>query len=612
MALLAVPSTGQLAQSAGGGAALDQVFGVTAAAAVVSILLLWVGYLHRTRKITWLSRAGDWAAHRLHRPPWAALPIFFFITTIVCALFGFIWDVSLHVGKGRDEGPLANPAHYFILIGLFFLFIAGMLAVFLPYDKPGAAAIRITRTWYAPVGGILLAACGFYALVGFPLDDLWHRIFGQDVTLWGPTHLMLIGGAGLSLIALLLLEREGRMASPSDADQDGRGMWLMRCLAFGGLLIGLSVFQIEYDFGVEQFRLVLQPMMIAAAGALALVAARITLGTGAAIVAAAAAAGIRGAVALVVGPGLGAPLNVFALYGGAAIVVELVAFTPLIRKPIAFGAVAGLGVATLGLWIESWWIDAVYHYPWPTSMWGEALAMAVPAAVATGICGALLGMVLTGRPLPSARVSGVIVALTVLIVGGAVANGLRTEVPDARATIAVTEVPGSGGTQVSAEVRLDPPDVVGDNPEWVSILSWQGGLDDLRGLNIDTLERTGPGEFRSTMPIPVSGSWKTLLRIQDGTTMAAVPIYLPADPAIGAEGLAAQPEATTPFVQEIKILQRERSFDHPSWLFLAASLVVLVCSLLVVAALSWGAWRINASGSLTGTSARPRPTVRSS
>ena len=34
-----------------------------------------------------------------------------------------------------------------------------------------------------------------FALVGFPLDDGWHRLFGQDVTLWGPTHLMLIGGA---------------------------------------------------------------------------------------------------------------------------------------------------------------------------------------------------------------------------------------------------------------------------------------------------------------------------------------------------------------------------------------------------------------------------------
>jgi len=30
-----------------------------------------------------------------------------------------------HIGNGRDPGPLANPAHYFIIIGLFGVFLAG-------------------------------------------------------------------------------------------------------------------------------------------------------------------------------------------------------------------------------------------------------------------------------------------------------------------------------------------------------------------------------------------------------------------------------------------------------------------------------------------------------
>ena len=95
---------------------------------------------------------------KFRRPPWVALQVFLFTATIICALFGFIWDVSLHIGNGRDSGPLANPAHYFILVGLFLLFIAGTLAMVLPYDKPGAAALQITRTWYVPVGGLLMAA----------------------------------------------------------------------------------------------------------------------------------------------------------------------------------------------------------------------------------------------------------------------------------------------------------------------------------------------------------------------------------------------------------------------------------------------------------------------
>lgn len=598
----------------GGGAALDQVIGLSAVATVITVALLWIGYLHRQRRITWLNDFAERLGTKFHRPPWVALQIFLFTSTIICALFGFIWDVSLHIGNGRDEGPLANPAHYFILVGLFLLFIAGVMAMVLPYEKPGPAAIRITRTWYAPVGGVLMALCGLYALIGFPLDDIWHRIFGQDVTLWGPTHLMLIGGAGLSLIAVLLLEHEGRVAMGhgdiNAAGDDTRFNTFLRYLSFGGLFIGLSVFQIEYDFGVEQFRLVLQPMMIAGAAAMAAVAARLVLGPGAALIAAALAIVLRGAVAVVVGPVLGAPMSWWALYLGPALVVELLALTPLVKRPLIFGAVGGLGVATVGLWLESLWIGALYEYPWPTSMWGEALAMAVPVAVGMGLCGSLLALVLTSRRLPRPAVGISIVVATVLAIGGAVANGLRVEVPEnATATIALTDAPGQGEQRmVDADVRITPADLVGDDPEWVSILSWQGGIDDRRGLIVNRLEQIGPGHYRTTQPVPVSGTWKTLLRVQDGTTMAGVPIYLPADPGIGAEEQPAEAVSTREFVPEITILQRERNLDHPSWLFGAASLVVLVCTLILIAALTWGAGRVNSRELAAGSTAdEPRP-----
>ena len=132
--------------------------------------------------------------------------------SLITALFGMYWDISLHIGVGRDEGPLANPAHYPILFGLFGLSASGALACALPRgDQAGPSGVQISKNWRAPVGGVLLMGAGAYALLGFPLDDVWHRIFGQDVTLWGPTHLMLIGGAGLSLIGMALLHEEGRI-----------------------------------------------------------------------------------------------------------------------------------------------------------------------------------------------------------------------------------------------------------------------------------------------------------------------------------------------------------------------------------------------------------------
>jgi hypothetical protein len=582
-----------LAEPSARGAGLNQVIGLSIAAMVITLLMLWVGYAHRTHRITWLARIADKLGQIFHRPSWVALPVLVYTTSIICALFGFIWDVSWHIGNGRDPGPLANPAHYFIIIGLFGIFLGGMTAIVLPFDRPGPAAVRITRNWHAPVGGVLMAGCGLYAMTGFPLDDIWHRIFGQDVTLWGPTHLMMIGGACFSLFAVLMLEREGE-AKEGDDVHHGVFITFLRYLSFGGMFIGLSVYQIEYDFGVEQFRLVLQPMMIAFAAAVAAIAARITMGRGAAMISALFAIALRGGVALIVGPILGAPINWFPLYLGPAVVVELLALTPLLKRPLVFGAIAGLGVGTAGLWLESLWIGTVYHYPWPVSMWGEALAMAVPVAVLAGLCGALFGMVLTGQRLPSRPIGISIVVVTVLAVGGAVANGLHIVVPQQdSATITLTDLPSAAGQRmVSADVQLTRPDMVGTQPDWVTILSWQGRMENQRGLVIDRLERVGLGHYRSTQPVPVWGSWKTLLRVQDGYTMTGVPIYEPADDAIPAPEVPALSSIQRPFVQEVTILQRERDQNAPAWLFTAGSILVLIFTLMVIAGLTWGAGRL--------------------
>jgi hypothetical protein len=229
------------------------------------------------------------------------------------------------------------------------------------------------------------------------------------------------------------------------------------------------------------------------------------------------------------------------------------------------------------------------------SMWGEALAMAVPVAVLMGLCGAMMGMVLTGQRLPGRAISVSVVAATVVVIGGAVANGLHIVVPQQdNATITLTDLPSPAGQRmVSADVQLMPPNMVSDHPNWLTILSWQGRMQNNRGLVIDRLEKLGPGHYRSTLPVPVWGSWKTLLRVQDGYTMTAVPIYEPADDAIPAAEVPALASSSRGFVQEVSILQRERDQNAPAWLFTAGSILVLIFTLIVIAALTWGAGRIN-------------------
>lgn len=159
-----------------GGAALDQVIGLTVGAGVVTLILLFIAWQHRTHRIEWFQKLGEASGRAFGTTAWGALAMIFIAVTLLTADLGFMWDVSLHAGRGRDEGPLANPAHYFILVGLFFLFIAGMSAIVFPRDgdKPSPSAVRITKHWFAPVSAIYLAGCGLYALIGFPLDDVWH------------------------------------------------------------------------------------------------------------------------------------------------------------------------------------------------------------------------------------------------------------------------------------------------------------------------------------------------------------------------------------------------------------------------------------------------------
>ncbi|HEX2129799.1 MAG TPA: hypothetical protein VHF58_11335, partial [Solirubrobacterales bacterium] len=192
-----------------GGAEIVEVILVTAGAIVATLALVALGFAHRSGRTNLLRRLADFAAKDTGIARWAALPTIMAAISLIVAAIGMYWDISLHIDDGRDAGPLANPAHYLILFGLFGIFAAGWLAIVLPDGKPSPRAVRITGDWYAPLGGIALLAASGFALSGFPLDDVWHRIFGQDVTLWGPTHLMLIGGASLATIAAWVLFVEG-------------------------------------------------------------------------------------------------------------------------------------------------------------------------------------------------------------------------------------------------------------------------------------------------------------------------------------------------------------------------------------------------------------------
>jgi hypothetical protein len=522
-------------------------------------------------------------------PAWSAVPAAIAATSLITALFGMLWDISIHIAKGRDPGPLANPAHYFILVGLFGIFTAGFIGMVLPKEKPSATAVRITGDWYAPLGAVLVTACGAFALLGFPLDDMWHRLFGQDVTLWGPTHLMLIGGAAMTLLGMAVLQVEAARAT---ADQPASGVrtapyvrWLERVALTGGLMAGLSVFQGEWDFGVPQFRFVFAPMLVMFAAGAGLVAARIWLGRGAALGAALFFLAIRGLMALLVGGIIGNPTPHFPLYVAEALLIELVAFAVPRRRTLAFGLTAGVVVGTAGLAAEWAW-SHIYPIPWPSTLFPEGAIL----GCAMGICGSLLGAYMGERlasdelpRTPALRVAGLVAAVATAAMIG---FGLhKTGDPGVRAAVTLRTVHPTPQRMVDMTVKLDPPSAAKDAILF-NVTSWQGG-----GLYVDALKRVGPGTYRSKRPVPAYGDWKTLIRLQRGDKLVAVPIYLPDDPAIPVKGVPASAHFTRAFVPDHVVLQRE-SKVHVKWVWNAAIAVVAAITLLLLLAFAWSLHRL--------------------
>ncbi len=601
--------------SPAGGAELGQVIGASAVGGLLTAVLLFLGLGHRTGKSQVLGRAAGLAERQMGLPGWAALPAAVGGSSLLVAAFGMYWDISLHIDNGRDPGPLANPSHYFILFGLFGLFAAGFLALVLPTSKPGAAAVQLTRDWHVPVGGIVLMACGAFALIGFPLDDVSHRLFGQDVTLWGPTHLMLIGGAGLSLFGVLMLLAEGRQARQAEraaqpAEQHtapvGPGARVLAIVnrariigATGGLLIGMSVYQGEFDFGVPQFRLLFQPVLIAVAAGVALTVARMLLGKGGALAAVAFFLVIRGGLALLVGGAFQNTTPHFPLFLAEAALVEGVALWLGTQKALRFGTVAGLAIGTVGVLAEHAWSHVWMPLPWPSHMLPEALLLGAIAGTGAGVLGVYAAGGLLRKPeissAPAVRRSALVGLLAIVATVAYLAPSNGTD--GLRAAVTLAPVPGTG--EVVATVRFSDPEQVQD-AEWLSTLAWQGR----RPLHNEPLVRIGPGVYRSK-PVPVGGTWKAMVRIHKGAVLAAMPISLPADPAIPSPAVPATASFERAFLPDAEVLQRERKTDVPTWLWAAAGLVVLGFFAALLTLLGWAIGRVGAGGSGPSQPSRP-------
>ncbi len=501
------------------------------------------------------------ALERLTKMPgWAAAAMATALFGVFTAGEGFYSDVAWHIGLGRDKA-LFTPPHTAIVVGLGFIALSGVLGVVIATVQRANVGFRIGAL-RVPWSMLPLLALGGAAVTGFPLDELWHEQYGIDVTMWSPTHMLMILGASFVGMAAWLVLAEARV-SPRTSGW-ARGSHVVAAFL---TLLGLAASQGEFTFGVPQFQQLFHPVLVMIAGGFAFVAIRLVLGSWWGLgIALANVALFSSGLSESSGPVQTRPGGI---YLASAIAVEIVARLVGTDRRLRFAVASGLGVGTIGLAGEFLWNQGA-RQPWTSSLFPEVIPLALLAALGSAI-------IATAFASAVRRESTRAVPARIVALGGlAVLASLVIPFPrgGGDGTTAAIQLERQTGDQALVRVQLDPPNAA-DDVRWFQAITWQGG-----DLVLADMKQDGnvAGRYVSEKPVPAFGPGKTLVRLHKGSQMLAVPVHLPADAEIGAVEVPAV-DRTAMFLREGRYLMRE-SHGGPAWF--AITVYILLTGVAVV------------------------------
>lgn len=152
---------------------------------------------------------------------------------------GTSWDIQWHTYIGRDRTLI--PPHIIMLSGITLCGLAALATVLLETfwsRRQAQIADKSTQfadAFHAPLGAYIAGYGALSAAIGFPLDSYWHSLFGIDVQIWAPFHVMIIGSmVTVALGAVYMLASTAHLAARDSAR-------LTRRLSYAGVLVALAV-----------------------------------------------------------------------------------------------------------------------------------------------------------------------------------------------------------------------------------------------------------------------------------------------------------------------------------------------------------------------------------
>lgn len=206
-------------------------------------------------------------------------------TTLFAALVGLFalsWDIQWHTAVGRDR-TLTAP-HLFILGSAALMGLIALIGVLLETawarrNTTVAQSGTIFAGFFSSSLGMYLVGYGALdAAIGFPIDQYWHTLYGVDVTIWAPFHIMLLTGFCVCCLGVVLMLIEGaHLALQQGAKGAARAGYISAVVAFATLMGMLSILLPNAlttgYFSLGGLSFTVYPLMLGATGTFVLIMA---------------------------------------------------------------------------------------------------------------------------------------------------------------------------------------------------------------------------------------------------------------------------------------------------------------------------------------------------
>ncbi|HUP02351.1 MAG TPA: hypothetical protein VMU19_00085 [Bryobacteraceae bacterium] len=179
-------------------------------------------------------------------------------------MLGLAWDIQWHISVGRDR--FWTPPHILLYTATAF---RGLLAVAIVLwetwrfrNRSGVSernSVPVFRIFHAPIGIVLVGFGALVTALAAPLDDYWHKLYGVDVTLWAPFHMMgTLGGflanlGSIYLWASLVVARDREGAGAFHRVRQGFAPWTFErvCLAVSFMFMVGQMLTLSWPAQIE-------------------------------------------------------------------------------------------------------------------------------------------------------------------------------------------------------------------------------------------------------------------------------------------------------------------------------------------------------------------------